>query len=133
MADWPYNTAAWRRLRDVKLRQKPLCGTRSLNGLNHGATMNQETTHNLTEALRPWLTEALAMLQQSERSVDAMTELRKSMEGNGDVRVVFHVRENAFSIECATYVSGKIEVVEIFRELLVPDSGFALPDDVVKQ
>ncbi|WP_414600418.1 HNH endonuclease [Brucella pseudogrignonensis] len=25
MADWPYNTAAWQRLRTAKLREKPLC------------------------------------------------------------------------------------------------------------
>ncbi|QGA56252.1 HNH endonuclease [Brucella sp. 2280] len=28
MAGWPYNTAAWQRLRSAKLREKPLCEAR---------------------------------------------------------------------------------------------------------
>lgn len=33
MADWPYNTAAWQRLRKVKLADRPLCQACERRGL----------------------------------------------------------------------------------------------------
>ncbi|MDR2312613.1 MAG: HNH endonuclease [Brucellaceae bacterium] len=37
MADWPYNTTAWRKLRLAKLAADPLCYACSLRGLNKPA------------------------------------------------------------------------------------------------
>ncbi|MGV0820820.1 HNH endonuclease [Martelella sp. AMO21009] len=37
MADWPYNTAAWRRLRKAKLAAHPLCHACRLRGRTEAA------------------------------------------------------------------------------------------------
>lgn len=37
MADWPYNTTAWRKLRLAKLAADPLCYACGLRGLNKPA------------------------------------------------------------------------------------------------
>ena len=50
---------------------------------------------------------------------------RGSMDGYGDVRVVFHVRENAITVEVVDYAD--VTVAEVFRHHLVAEDGaFAL-------
>jgi hypothetical protein len=87
-------------------------------------TMDSKTTHNLTMALRPWLAEAIEVIKQRP---DIIAEMRKSADGAGDVHVVFHIRENAISVEVVDYAEST--VVEVFRQMLLPeDGGFIMPD-----
>jgi hypothetical protein len=91
--------------------------------------MNQQTTHNLTKALGPWIIEAMAEMKQRP---DLMAELRKCMSGHGDLRIVFHVRANALTFEAVNY--DEQTVAELLREYIVPaDGGFALPETMTKQ
>jgi hypothetical protein len=56
-----------------------------------------------------------------------MAEMRTCMDGYGDVRVVFHVRENAITVEVVDYADST--VTELFRHHLVAEGGaFALHD-----
>ena len=89
-----------------------------------GKHMNFEITHNLTMALRPWLAEAIEHIKKRPETIHIM---RKCAEGAGDVRVVFHIRENAITVEVIDYSDNT--VAEIFRQLVTPgDSGTVSPD-----
>jgi hypothetical protein len=86
--------------------------------------MDSKTTRNLTMALRPWLAEAIEVIKLRP---DIIAAMRKSADGAGDVRVVFHIRENAISVEVVDYAEST--VVEVFRQMLLPeDGGFVMPD-----
>jgi hypothetical protein len=76
--------------------------------------------NQLTNALRPWLEEALTYIKHRP---DLIAEVSKCLDGNGDLRVVFHVCENGFTIEVADYSESTF--TEIFRQNLVP-GGFGL-------
>jgi hypothetical protein len=55
-----------------------------------------------------------------------LAELKKSMDGDGDVRIIYSVRRNAVVIETMDFADQT--VTEIFRENLVPWlGGFTLP------
>ena len=58
--------------------------------------MDRKITRDLMMALPPWLTEAMALIRQKP---DLMIQMRNCMDGYGDVRVVFHVGENATTVE----------------------------------
>jgi hypothetical protein len=80
--------------------------------------MDSKTTRNLTMALRPWLAEAIEVIKLRP---DIIAAMRKSADGAGDVRVVFHIRENAISVEVVDYAEST--VVEVFRQMLLPEDG----------
>jgi len=83
---------------------------------------HSKVTCELTSALQPWLNEALLYLRQQP---DLMAELRKCMNGDGDVRIVFHTRANALTIEAADYAEST--VAELFRQTLVPSGDGRFP------
>jgi len=83
--------------------------------------MDRKTTHNLTEALAPWVKEAIAHIKPHQ---EHWAEIVKCMNGNGDVRVVFHARANCITVEVADY--DESTVAEVFREFLVPPGGSRL-------
>jgi hypothetical protein len=90
-------------------------------------------TDALTTALRPWLVQALAFVKM--QPPELMAEVRKCMDGDGEIRAVYHVRGNFFTIEAvAPDAEGKITITEVYREVLVPyDGGFAMPDTDTRQ
>jgi hypothetical protein len=81
--------------------------------------MNPKTTSELTTALRPWVNDALAYIKERP---DLWAELVKCMTADGDVRVVFHIRANAITVEAADYTEST--VAELFRQQIVPEDGF---------
>jgi hypothetical protein len=92
--------------------------------------MDPEITHALKTALTLWTAHAVAYLKGHK---EQMAELRKGMQDAGaDVRIVYHVRGAAITIETIDLERGTI--AELFREVLVPDDGgFALPVSEMKQ
>src|SRR5215204_6232914 len=61
-----------------------------------GAKYGSEDHTRPHDGATAWLTEAMALIRQKP---DLMTQMRNCMDGYGDVRVVFHVRENATTVE----------------------------------
>jgi hypothetical protein len=58
-----------------------------------------------------------------------MTQMRNCMDGYGDVRVVFHVPENAITVEVVDYADSTVS--EGFcHHLVAEDGGFSLHDDL---
>ena len=92
--------------------------------------MNEQTTHRLIKTLRQWIVDALGHIKPHP---DQWGELARCMAiVGGDVRVVFHVRENSITVEACDYGAGTI--AELFRQHLVPaDGGFSLPDELTRQ
>jgi hypothetical protein len=77
-------------------------------------------------AIGCWLHGALQELKEHPEQI---AELRKCFNANdgSDVRVIFHIKANALTIETLDQ-SGRI-FCELFREFLTPsDDRFALPD-----
>ena len=91
--------------------------------------MNEQTTHNLMEAVKAWLSEAIGHIKKRP---EQWAEVVKCMKGNGDVRIVFYAKENCVAVEAADY--DESTVAEVFRQHLVPnEGGFALPDTPTPQ
>ena len=91
--------------------------------------IDPNTTNALTAALRPWVQQAPAYIKQRP---DLTAELAKCMDGDRDVRIVFHTRGKAITVEACDYAAGT--VAELFRQHLIPDDGgFALPDTPTAQ
>ncbi len=84
--------------------------------------MDLDLSTNLKTAISAWVSEAVQHFKNDE-----LSELRKCMEGDGDVRIVYSVRRNAIVVETMDFAEQT--VTELFREELVPWlGGFALPD-----
>jgi hypothetical protein len=81
-------------------------------------------------AMSLWVTGALEHLKGHD---EQMAELRRAMIGDAtDVRVVYHVRSNAISLETVDRATNMF--ADLFLEQLVPDDGgFALPETETKQ
>jgi hypothetical protein len=93
------------------------------------AHVTEQVTHNLIEAIRPWLSEVIGQIRSHREQWD---EVVKCMNGNGDVRIVFYARENVITIEAVDYADST--TAEVFRQHLVPpDAGFALPEGAKMQ
>jgi poly-beta-hydroxyalkanoate depolymerase len=91
--------------------------------------MDAQTTHNLTEAIKPWLSDAIAHIRPHR---EQWAEVVKCMNSDGDMRIVFYVRVNAFTVEAEDYREKM--VTEVFRQQLVPaNAGFALTDSATAQ
>jgi hypothetical protein len=81
-----------------------------------------ELSANLKTALSAWVAEAVQHIKDRSE----LAELKKCMDGDGDVRIVFSARRNAIVIETLNFAEQT--ATEIFREELVPWlGGFALP------
>lgn len=88
--------------------------------------MDPQLTAALRAALNLWVSAAMRYIDW--RPVQ-MAELRKCMEGDGEVRIIiiYHVKANAITIEAIDHAERTF--AELFRQQLVPgDIGFALPD-----
>jgi hypothetical protein len=86
--------------------------------------MDPQLTAALKAALNLWVSAAMRYIDG--RPVQ-MAELRKCMEGDGEVRIIYHVKANAITIEAIDHAERTF--AELFRQQLVPgDIGFALPD-----
>ena len=73
----------------------------------------------LKSALSVWLDGALLILR---KHADHVAELRRAMGGeSGDVRIVYHMRANAMTIETYDATEQSVTVTELFREQLVPE------------
>jgi len=71
----------------------------------------------LKSAIAVWLDGAMLLLRDH---ADHIAELRNAMGGdNGDVRIVYHMRANAISIETFDTSEQTVTVTELFREQLV--------------
>jgi hypothetical protein len=81
--------------------------------------MDPNTTGQLTAALRPWVKDALGYIKQRP---DLVAEMAKCLNQDGDVRIVFHIRANAITVEAADYNEGTM--AELFRQHLLGDDGF---------
>jgi len=66
--------------------------------------IDPNTTNALTAALRPWVQQALAYIKQRP---DLTAELAKCMDGDRDVRIVFHTRGKAITVEACDYAAGR--------------------------
>jgi hypothetical protein len=71
----------------------------------------------LKSALSVWLDGALLLMR---KHTDHVAELRRAMGGDGgDVRIVYHMRANAMTIETFDATDQTVTVTELFREQLV--------------
>jgi hypothetical protein len=66
---------------------------------------------NLTEALKPWVADALVHIRPRR---EEWAELVRCIDGDGDVRIVYLARENVFTIEACDHADGT--VTEVFRQ-----------------
>ncbi len=83
--------------------------------------MDLDLSTNLKTAISAWVSEAVQHFKD-----DQLSQLRKCMAGDGDVRIVYSVRRNAVVIETMDFADQM--VAEVFREELVPWlGGFAVP------
>jgi len=72
----------------------------------------------LKSALSVWLDGALLIVR---KHADHVAELRKAMgRDHGEVRIVYHMRANAITIETVEASEQTITLTELFREALVP-------------
>lgn len=86
--------------------------------------MDLELSANLKTAISAWVTEAVQRLRNNNHQ---LAELKKCVEGDGDVRIVYSVRRNVVIIETMDFAEETF--TEIFREELVPWlGGLALPE-----
>lgn len=78
--------------------------------------MDLDLSANVKAAISTWVAEAFKHLNSEQLSA-----LKKCMQGDGDVRVIYSVRHNALIIETMNFAEQT--VTEIFREDLVPWLG----------
>ena len=72
----------------------------------------------LKSALSVWLDGAMLVVR---KHADHVAELRKAMGGdNGEVRIVYHMRANAITIETVEASDQSVTLTELFREALMP-------------
>jgi hypothetical protein len=92
--------------------------------------MNPKITGALKAAVAVWLMEAVPHIKGHHKK---MAKLRNGLESEGcDVRVIFHLRANAITIE--TFDLADNTFTEILRNQIVPDDGgFATPTTDRKQ
>ena len=74
----------------------------------------EETVAALTQALRPWVQEAM---EQVKERPDLMAELRACMDGDGDLRVGLP-RPYAITLEATDYSAGTC--AKLMRNYLIP-------------
>lgn len=80
--------------------------------------MDPRLSAALKSALAVWLDSAMEEMREHAAQVAA---LRKAMwDNSGDVRISYHIRRNAISIE--TFDADEEVGIELFREQLVPDN-----------
>ena len=73
----------------------------------------------LKSALCVWLDGALLVLREHAAHV---AELRRAMHRDtGDVRIVYHMRANAITIESFDAKGRTVTVTELFREQLIQE------------
>ncbi len=77
--------------------------------------MDPKLSAAIKSAFSVWLNAAMA---EVKRHPEHKAELKKAMDGDGDVRIVFHVRGNCISLETIDYAENAI--TELLREQLVP-------------
>ncbi len=80
--------------------------------------MDLDLSANLKTAISAWVAGVIEHLKGHSEQLAA---LKKCMQGDGDVRVVYSVRRNALVIETMDFAEQA--VTEIFRENLVPWLG----------
>jgi hypothetical protein len=84
---------------------------------------------NLTEALKPWVADALIHIRPHRKE---WAEVVRCINGDGDVRIAYLARENIFTIEACDYADGT--VTEVYRQHPVPaDAGFGLQKSDTRQ
>ncbi len=87
--------------------------------------MDLELSANLKTAISAWLD---GVRQRLNGRSEQFAALKKCIEGDGDVRIVYSVRRNAVIVETMDFAEQT--VTEIFREDLVPWlGGLALPEE----
>ncbi len=90
--------------------------------------MDLDLSANLKTAISAWVAGVVEHLNGHSELV----ALKKCMQGDGDVRVIYSVRRNALIIETMDFAEQT--VIEIFREDLVPWLGrLELPETDEKQ
>lgn len=73
----------------------------------------------LKSALSVWLDGALVLMRKHP---DHVAELRRALGvDHGDVRIVYHMRANAMTIETFDETEQSVTVTELFREQLIPE------------
>lgn len=71
----------------------------------------------LKSALCVWLDGALLLMRKHS---DHVAELRRAMRrDSGDVRIVYHMRANAITIETFDDSGRTVTITELFREQLI--------------
>jgi hypothetical protein len=73
---------------------------------------------NLIEALKSWAADALVHIRPRR---EEWGELVRCINGDGDVRIIYLVRENVFTIEACDHADGT--VIEVFRQHTVTADG----------
>jgi hypothetical protein len=88
--------------------------------------MDPKFSATFKAALNLWLSGAMGQIDGHPEEIG---ELRKCMEGDGEVRICYNVKGNYITLEALNHAERT--VAELFREQLVSDDK-SLLKDVVK-